>query len=63
MDLVKSQLLEELNIKALTELDSNSDVYLQAQASVGDQTEIIVQLETHTVALEGGYMVAVDSRN
>ena len=36
-------------------------MYQRAQVSAGDQDETIVQLETHTVAMEGGYMVAIDS--
>jgi len=61
LDLVRSQVLEELNIKELTELEASSDLYRRAQEVAGDQAEATVQLDHFTVSLEGGYAVAVDA--
>jgi len=60
LDLIRPQLLEELNIKELTVLDDSSDLLQQAQRSAGDQPEAIVRLGDYTVALEGGYAVCID---
>ncbi|MEK7879996.1 MAG: DUF5915 domain-containing protein, partial [candidate division NC10 bacterium] len=67
------QVLDELNIKAQYEEGEDSVLYQRAVQAAGDATDAIVQLawpavedghevERHYwVALEGGYMVAVDA--
>ena len=59
LDLVKPQVLEELNIKELSHLEASSDVVRQAQESAGDRGETVVQLDGYAVALDSGYAVAV----
>jgi isoleucyl-tRNA synthetase len=58
---VQAQVLDELNIKGLRVLDSEQGLYQQAREAAGDQTEAIVPVDHYWVALEGGYMVAVDT--
>ena len=60
LDLIRSQLLEELNIKELQSLTDDSPLYQQARQEAGDQAEAIVAVGHYSVALEGGYAVAVD---
>ena len=60
LHLVKPQVLEELNIKDLRVLD-DSTLYQQAQQVAGDQAEAIVAVDNWAIALEGGYMVALDT--
>ena len=57
---VKAQVLDELNIKELRVLDSEQSLYQQARQAAGDQPEAIVTLDHYSIALEGGYMVALD---
>ena len=59
---VAPQVLEELNVKDLQALEDESDLFRQARAEAGEQTEAIVSVGPYTVALEGGYMVAVDGQ-
>ncbi|PKB80903.1 MAG: isoleucine--tRNA ligase [SAR202 cluster bacterium Io17-Chloro-G9] len=61
LELVRPQVLEELNIKELQVLDDDSDLYRQAVQAAGDQTETVVSVDHHWVSLEGGYAVAVDA--
>ena len=61
LDLIRFQVLEELNIKELRTLDEDSPLYRQAVAAAGDQTEATVAVGDHWVSLDGGYAVAVDS--
>ena len=61
LELVRPQVLEELNIKELQALDDDSTLYRQAIQAAGDQTETIVSVDHHWVSLEGGYAVAVDA--
>ena len=61
LELVRPQVLEELNIKELQALEEDSALYLQAIQAAGDQTEPIVSVEQHWVSLEGGYAVALDA--
>ncbi len=56
---VESQVLDELNIKALEGV-GQSDITEAAMARLSDESEGIVQLDQFWVSLEGGYMVAVD---
>ena len=62
LDLIRLQVLEELNIKELQTLDGDSPLYQQAVEAAGDQTEATVAVGDHWVSLEGGYAVAVDSQ-
>jgi isoleucyl-tRNA synthetase len=66
---ISPQILDELNVKELVPLDDSSDLNQRALEAAGDQTECVVEVrwspsegvERHYwVALEGGYMVAVD---
>ena len=57
---VAPQVLEELNVKEIQALGDDSDLLRQARAKAGDNTETTVSVGQYTVALEGGYMVAVD---
>jgi len=59
--LIQPQVLDELNIKELLVLEDDSSLYQQARREAGDQSEAIVAVDHYSVALEGGYMVAVDS--
>ena len=59
---VAPQVLEELNVKDIQALEDESDLFRQARAEAGEQTEAIVSVGPYTVALEGGYMVAVDGQ-
>ncbi len=60
LDVIRPQVLEELNIKELSELDVSSDLFRRAQESAGDQVEAVVQSDHYAVALENGYAVAID---
>ncbi len=57
---VESQILDELNIKVLEEGDQTG-IIDGAMASLGGESEGIVQVDQYWVALEGGYTVAVDA--
>ena len=56
---VQSQILDELNVKALDE-DGQADIHEAAVAALGDASEGVVQVDGFWVALDSGYMVAVD---
>ena len=56
---VESQVLDELNIKALEAVDQ-SDVHDVAMDRLSGEAEGIVQVDQFWVSLEGGYMAAVD---
>ena len=62
LDLIRLQVLEELNIKELQTLDDDSPLYRQAVEAAGDQTEATVAVGDHWISLDGGYAVAVDSQ-
>ena len=61
LQMVQPQVLEELNIKNLEVLDDDSELYRQATEEAGDRAEVTIPVGHYSVALEGGYMVAVDS--
>ena len=61
LQMVQPQVLEELNIKSLVVLDDDSELYRQAIDEAGDRAEVTIPVDHYSVALEGGYMVAVDS--
>ncbi len=61
LDLITPQVLEELNIKSLKPMADESDIYQQARAEAGDRSEATVAVDNYWVALDGGFMVAVDS--
>jgi isoleucyl-tRNA synthetase len=58
---VEPQVLEELNIKALQSSDETPDLRQQAQQTSGDEAEAFITVGHYSVALDAGYMVAVDS--
>ena len=57
---IKEQLLEELNIKEVQILDSKDEFYTKAVDAVGKKRS--VQMEDFQVVLDGGYMVAIDTK-
>ena len=57
---ISSQILDELNIKSIDEVDQ-SGITDAVKASLSGETEGVVQVDQYWVALEGGYMVAVDA--
>ena len=61
LTLVEPQVLEELNIKELRVLGEEDHLYQQAREAAGGQSEAVVAVGGYSVALEGGYMVAVDA--
>ncbi len=61
LDWVESQVLEELNVKALQGVSESSDLYQQARAAAGENANSILGVEHYSVALEAGYMVAMDA--
>ena len=61
LDLIRPQVLDELNIKELQGLDNDTAVYRQALEAAGDQAEAVLAVDHHWVALEAGYAVAVDA--
>ena len=62
LDQVRPQILEELNIKELRTAEGAGNLYVQAQAFVGDDSDTVVSVAGYSAALEAGYMVAVDAR-
>ncbi len=56
---VQSQVLDELNVKTV-DRDGESGIYQAAAAVLGEASEGVVQVDGFWVALDGGYMVAVD---
>ncbi len=56
---VQSQILDELNVKVLDE-DGQADIHQAAVAALGEASEGVVQVDGFWVALDSGYMVAVD---
>jgi isoleucyl-tRNA synthetase len=58
---VQSQVLEELNIKELQVVGNDSSFCQRVQQIAGDQVDAVVTVDHYSVALEAGYMVAVDS--
>jgi isoleucyl-tRNA synthetase len=58
---VESQVLEELNVKLLRGVSEEPALYQRAQAEAGENTDAILKVDHYSVALEGGYMVAMDS--
>ncbi len=57
---IKEQLLDELNIKEIQLLDSKDEFYTKALDAAGKKRS--VRMEDFQVVLEGGYMVAIDTK-
>ena len=57
---VRPQVLEELNIKNIQVIDDDATLVKRALEQAGDLTETILSVDTYTVSIEGGYMVAVE---
>ncbi|MDA1128238.1 MAG: isoleucine--tRNA ligase [Chloroflexi bacterium] len=58
---VRHQILEELNIKDIQVIDDDAPLVRQALEQPGGQSgEVIVSVDSYTVSIENGYMVAVD---
>ena len=63
LDLIKPQVLEELNIKEMKGLDNDLASKVESLAASNDQTEGVFDAgDNYWVTLEGGYMVALDTR-
>ena len=60
IDQVRSQVLEELNIKDIQILEDDASLVKQISEQAGEETETILSVDQYSVSLEGGYMVAVD---
>jgi len=58
---VEAQVLEELNVKVLRGASEEPALYRRAQAEAGENTDVILKIDHYSVALEAGYMVAMDS--
>ena len=59
---ISPQILDELNVKdAPYILDESSDLYQNALQKVGDQAQGMVEIPPYSTALDGGYMVALDT--
>ena len=61
LDWVESQVLEELNVKALHGSGAAPDLFRQALAEVGENSNAVLSVDHYSVAVEGGYMVAMDA--
>ncbi len=61
LDWVESQVLEELNVKALHGVSHQPGLYEEARAVAGDNTDAVLSVGGYSVNLEAGYMVAVDA--
>ena len=57
---VRSQILDELNIKDIEVLRDDTQLYREAQAQAGGEAEATVVVGHYTATLEAGYMVAVN---
>ncbi len=57
---VSPQVLEELNIKDIQVISDDTPLVQQVLEQAGEETETIVSVDSYTVSIEGGYMVAVD---
>ena len=62
LELIRPQVLEELNIKELHGLEDDSYVYRQALEAADGQTEATLSVDHYWVAMEGGYAVVVDAQ-
>ena len=66
LDLVRPQILEELNIKELHPAAPDSPLYAHAQAAASpdsnsNNADAVVSVAGYSAALDAGYMVAVDA--
>ena len=61
LDWVEPQVLEELNVKALHGSGAAPDLFRQALAEVGENSNAVLNVDHYSVAVEGGYMVAMDA--
>jgi isoleucyl-tRNA synthetase len=57
---IRSQILEELNIKDIRVLEGGEALLTTISEVAGDQTDIILAVGDYSVSLESGYMVAVN---
>ena len=60
LDQVRTQVLEELNIKDIQVIEDDAPLAQKVLEEAGDETETILSVENYSVSLEGGYMVAVN---
>ena len=59
--LVADQIKDELNVKRLNLLNSEDSLYQQSMAAAEGKGETILQVGEHWVAVEGGYLAAIDT--
>ena len=60
MHLIQGQIMEELNVKKVEVISEESELFQRAMEAEDSRGETMVQIDSHSVALDGGYMVAVD---
>jgi isoleucyl-tRNA synthetase len=60
MHLIQVQIMEELNVKKVEVITEESELFRQAMEAENSRAETMIQIDSHSVALDGGYMVAVD---
>ena len=60
MHLIQVQIMEELNVKKVEVISEESELFQRAMEAEDSRAETMVQIDSHSVALDGGYMVAVD---
>ena len=58
---VAEQVMDELNVKKLDLLASETSLYQQAMTSAEGKGETIFPMDDHWVAIEGGYLAALDT--
>ena len=61
LEWVESQVLEELNVKALHGVSHRPGLYAEARAAAGENADAILAIDGYSVNLEAGYMVALDA--
>ncbi|MFQ5814050.1 MAG: class I tRNA ligase family protein, partial [Anaerolineae bacterium] len=58
---ISSQVLEELNVKALEVLSDDDELCQRLLEAAGGRSEALVRLDDYSAAVEAGYIVAVDT--
>ncbi len=61
LEWVESQVLEELNVKALRGVSHQPGLFQEARAAAGENADAILSIGGYSVNLEAGYMVALDA--
>ena len=61
LEWVTSQVLEELNVKEIVTFSKIAGLLEKVESEVEKNVDVIVSIDTFSVAVESGYMVALDS--